>query len=168
VAKKGKTRDGKDQAAIAERRRKALEFRKAGMGYEDIAHQMGLAGPGSAHRIVKKALRATYQEPADDVRKLELERLDRLMLAWWPAAIGRGKTADGKPAVPPDGDATDRVLKIIKQRTELLGLDARTAILAARNPAPPEAEQSLVDPETARRVLGATTLGEGPQDENSG
>jgi hypothetical protein len=168
VAKSGKTRDGKDQAAIAERRRKALEFRKAGMGYEEIARQMGLAGPGSAYKVVQKALKATYQEPAEDVRKLEVERLDRLMLAWWPAATGRGKTADGKPAVPPDGDATDRVLKIMKQRAELLGLDARTAILAAKNPATPEAQQSLVDPEIARRVLGATTHGEGPQDETPG
>jgi hypothetical protein len=126
VAKTGKTRDGKIQAAIVERRKTALEYRKAGMGYQEIADRMGLAGPGSAHKIVQKALKATYQEPADEVRKLELVRLDRLMLAWWQAAIGRGKTADNKPAVPPDGDATDRVLKIMKQRAVLLGLNAPT------------------------------------------
>jgi hypothetical protein len=127
VAKTGKTRDGKDQAAIVERRKTALEYRRAGMSYPEIAVRMKLSGPGSAYRIVQKALKATYKEAADDVRKLELERLDRLMLAWWPAAIGR-KAADGKPAMPPDGDATDRVLRIMKQRAVLLGLNAPTLI----------------------------------------
>lgn len=121
MSEAGKTRDGKDQAAIADRRRRALVLRLAGASYPEIARQLGLAGPGSSYKIVQKALKATYQEPADEVRKLELERLDRLQLAIWGQATGSKDK-------PPDHQALDRVLKIQSLRMALLGIDARTTI----------------------------------------
>lgn len=117
MATKGKTKDGKNESTLAEQRRKALELRKAGAGYEDISRKLGLAGPGSAYKIVQTALKNTYREPADDVRKLELERLDRLTLALWT----RSKNGDEI--------AIDRVLKIMDRRAKLLGLDAPTKII---------------------------------------
>jgi hypothetical protein len=57
-------------------------------------------------------LTATLAEPADALRTLELERLDRLHLAIWDQAI-QGDVA-----------STDRVLSIMKRRSALLGLDA--------------------------------------------
>jgi transposase-like protein len=108
----GKTRTGKNPTLAAERRRIALELRKEGAGYQAIARQLGLHGPGSAYKIVQAALKATYREPADEVRKLELARLDRLMLALWERARAG------------EASATDRVLKIMERRSRYLGLDA--------------------------------------------
>ena len=62
-----------------EKQRKALELRKAGVGYVAIAKQLGYAGPSSSFKAVNSALKRTLQEPADEVRRLELERLDALL-----------------------------------------------------------------------------------------
>jgi hypothetical protein len=57
-------------------------------------------------------LRETLQEPADEVRQLELLRLDRYL-----SAIAE-KVDSG------DLKAIDRALKIMERRSKLLGLDA--------------------------------------------
>jgi hypothetical protein len=62
------------------------------------------------------ALKATLQEPADELRKMELERLDRLLLAVW------GQAAKGNQG------GIDRALKIMERRAKLLGLDAPTKV----------------------------------------
>ena len=62
------------------------------------------------------ALKATLQEPADELRTLELERLDRLLLGVW------GQAAKGNQG------AVDRALKIMERRARLLGLDAPTKV----------------------------------------
>lgn len=108
---KGQNKQGKSETETGERRRRALELRKAGYGYQEIADQLGISNPGNAYRIVQNALKATYREPADEVRKLELERLDRLMRAIWEQAI------EG------DGDSIDRILRLMSRRARLLGLD---------------------------------------------
>jgi hypothetical protein len=110
VGQKGKNRGGRSDAESAERRRQALELRKAGYGFEEIGRALGLSTAG-AYKVVQTALKATYREPADDVRKLELERLDRLTRGLWPRAI-QGET-----------EAIDRVLKLMTRRARLLGLD---------------------------------------------
>jgi hypothetical protein len=95
----------------AERKRRALELRRAGASYEQIADQIGYANRGGAHKAVTSALKTAVQEQADELRTLECERLDRLLLAVWKAAI--------------DGDlkAIDRALRIQEQRARLLGLN---------------------------------------------
>ena len=109
--RKDKARKEADQA---ERRRQALELRKAGATYDQIARQIGYANEGGAYKAVQAALKAVYREPADEVRKLELERLDRLTLALWTRA------KEG------EAEAIDRVLKLMDRRAKLLGLDAPT------------------------------------------
>lgn len=108
---KGKANGGKNEVELAERRRKAVEMRKAGCSYDEIAQALGFSNSGNAYHTVHKALKATYREPAEELRTLELERVDRLMRAIWPQAI-KG-----------DVDAIDRVLKIMSRRARLLGLD---------------------------------------------
>ena len=103
-------------AAAAARALQALELRKAGATYEAIARQCGYAGKGAAYNAVQRELQRTMQEPADDVRTLELLRLDDLYRAMIPKAL-RG-----------DKDSTwyvDRCLTIMERRARLLGLDAR-------------------------------------------
>jgi hypothetical protein len=106
------TRGRKNRALATERQRQALELYKAGIGYQGIADRLGYAGPSGAYKAVEAALYKTLQQPADELRGLELERLDALHAAVWPAAI-RGNLR-----------AVDRVLKIMKRRAALLGLDA--------------------------------------------
>ena len=96
----------------AARQKQALKLRLAGASYEDIATQLGYAGRGNAWRSVMAALKATLQEPADQVRILEAARLDRLLLGVWTQA------AKGNQG------AIDRAIKIMERRAKLLGLDA--------------------------------------------
>jgi hypothetical protein len=64
-----------------------------------------------AWKHTQAALQQALQEPAQEVRQIELARLDRLHMAHWPQALGGS------------ADATDRVLKIMDRRARLLGLD---------------------------------------------
>lgn len=95
-----------------EKQRQALELRKAGATYEVIARQLGYAAPVGAEHAVKAALKTLLQEPAEEVRKLELERLDALLIKMYSDAT-RGNQG-----------AVDRVLRIMERRARLLGLDA--------------------------------------------
>lgn len=98
-----------------ERQRRALELRKAGHTFQEIADQLGWKGPQGAHNAVMSALKKTLQEPADELRTLELERLDTMLNALWPAIL-RGDR--GSPR------AAEVALKIMDRRAALLGLDA--------------------------------------------
>lgn len=97
-----------------ERQARALELRKEGKGFAEIAQALGYGGPAGAYKAVTTALRKTLQEPADELRRMELERLDALHAALWPQALA-GKWL-----------AVDRVLSVMERRAKLLGLDAPT------------------------------------------
>jgi hypothetical protein len=66
----------------AERDAEACRLRSRGAGYQEICDALGFTNTGNAHRAVQRALKATMQEPAEDLRRLELDRLDRM----WRAA----------------------------------------------------------------------------------
>jgi len=91
---------------------KALELRKAGIGYQRIADSLGYKDASGAWRAVKAALKKTLQEPSDELRKLELERLDAAASAIYPS-VKQGQYG-----------AIDRWIKIMERRAKLLGLDA--------------------------------------------
>lgn len=98
-----------------ERALKALELRKKGVRYEQIAQQLGYSNRGSAHKAVMKELNLLAKEcleEASKVRDLELQRLDDLFLAAWKAI------ADGSES------AIDRALRVSESRRKLMGLDA--------------------------------------------
>jgi hypothetical protein len=122
-----------DRIAIIERQAQALEMRKAGQTFEHIAQAIGYTNGGGAYKAVERALKATLQEPADELRRLECERLDAMLRALWPSAIS-GKWL-----------AVDRCLAIMDRRAKLLGLDApiRTRIDVITNDAFSEAMASL-------------------------
>ena len=99
-----------------ERQLKALDLRIAGATYEQIAERLGYAGRAAAYRGVQAILKRREQEPADELRKMEGERLDRLQLGLWNQA------ANG------DREAIDRLLRLMKRRADLFGLDAPAKI----------------------------------------
>src|SRR5215212_3194424 len=108
----GETRGRKNRAVATNRQQQALGLHKAGVGYQVIADRLGYAGPSGAYKAVESALHKTLQQPADELRGLELERLDRMQVAIWDKATSGNLRA------------VDRVLKIMKRRAQLLGLDA--------------------------------------------
>ena len=104
-----------------ERQVKALELRKAGVSYEDIAKALGWAHKSGAFMAVRRQIAMVRREPAEALITLEAERLDKLLMSVW------------KQAVNGNFGAVDRVLKIMERRAKLLGLDAPTKI-APTNP----------------------------------
>ena len=110
-------RPGESKASIrrielAERRARALELRKAGATYDQIAQQAGYSSRANAYRDVMKAIKDITAEPAADVKTLELARLDAMLMGTW------------RPAITGNQGAIDRVIRIMDRRAKLLGLDA--------------------------------------------
>lgn len=103
----------KRRLAAARRQLEALELKIQGVSYRAIARRMGYGGPSGAHKAVLAALTRTVDEPSDELRQLELERLDKLMIFPWKLATIGG-----------DLQAVHAVLAISKRRAALLGLDA--------------------------------------------
>lgn len=86
----------------------------AGMSYYYIARELGVA-KSTAYSDVSKALKEIqerYTEDAIKIRIIEVNRIDRMVLAIWQKAI-KG-----------DLNAIDRVNRLIERKSRLLGLDA--------------------------------------------
>lgn len=105
--------DTPSKATAAEKRKQALDLRRAGWSFEDIAKAVGYANKGSAHRAVKQGIADITRESAQELLELELARLDDMFAGFYEKAR--------------DGDlfAVDRALKIIDQRARFLGLYER-------------------------------------------
>jgi hypothetical protein len=117
-----------------DRQVKALELRRMGNGYAEIARQLGI-GKSQAHRLVQDGLadaRAQISAGADDLRAEEISRLDGMLAGLWPDAR-RGSQG-----------AVDRVLKIMERRARLLGLDAPMRLAHAGDPDGPPVKAELV------------------------
>lgn len=117
-------RDGPRRAArhlrFVERQQTALELRKQGFTYKEIAKHLEVSVEG-ARKAVKKAisnLEDRISESAAEVRRLELERLDRMLIRVWQQAVPPDVN------MPPNLKAIEQVLKIMDRRSRYLGLDA--------------------------------------------
>ena len=99
------------QITATEKQRRALELRRQGTAYSDIAAELGYKGASGAHAAVRTALKKTLQEPADELRRLENTRLDAMLAALWPG-IEKG-----------DPKAIAAGVKISERRAKLNGLD---------------------------------------------
>ncbi|MFC4609735.1 hypothetical protein ACFO9E_18220 [Streptomyces maoxianensis] len=151
-------RDGHGQYTrtidVARRDAEAAELKGQGLSYQTIADRMGYASKSSAHAAVQRALKAIVEEPAENLRQLELQRLDaelvRLSVLEEAATavlsadhitISHGRvikttdpdTGEEVPLRDPNAclAAMDRLLKIEdarrkngESRRKLLGLDA--------------------------------------------
>lgn len=98
----------------AERRRVAVLRRIGGDTYEQIGELLGVSRQ-AAYKLVKGALEELKTDTAlnaEELRTLELERLEFMRRAIW-AGVVKG-----------DVQAVDRALKISKRLSELTGIDA--------------------------------------------
>lgn len=98
------------RVATAARRLRCVELAGAGKTYAQIAEEVGYAGKSSARKAVVAALAACEVDAVDDLRRLEVTRLDLLQAASWEDALAG------------DVRAVDRILRIITLRAKLLGL----------------------------------------------
>ena len=98
-----------------EKERQVLELRLQHATWGQIAERVGYASAGAAYNAYKRALVRTLQEPSEEIRQQERERLDRLAQYWFPKAFDRT-----------DIDLAERagemMLKIMDKRHKLLGL----------------------------------------------
>lgn len=95
-----------------ERRMQALELRKAGATYDQIAKTCGYTDRTYAYKAVQTCIKNLIRERSSEVVTIEIERLDAMLLSIW------SKVKDGDVA------AIDRAIKIMERRAKLLGLDA--------------------------------------------
>ena len=90
---------------------KVLELRRAGLTWQRIAEETGYADHTGAYAAYKRAIKRTMQQPADELREAELDRVDRLQLALWPKAM-KG-----------DNASINTIIRLMERRARLLGLD---------------------------------------------
>ena len=122
------------KARRLERQVKALELRRMGKGYAEIARTLGI-GRSHAHRLVMAGLQDAVDQlraQADDLRAEEISRLDGMLAGLWPDAR-RGNHG-----------AVDRVLRIMERRARLLGLDAPVKLAHGGDPDGPPVKAELV------------------------
>lgn len=95
------------------REEQILQLRIGGARYQQIADRLGIV-PSTVGRALQRGMARWQDQVADlagELVWLQLERLDRLLLALWPDA-SQGNVG-----------AIDRVLKIEERRAKLMGLD---------------------------------------------
>jgi len=74
----------KSKILAQEKKRKALELRKAGASYRMIAEQLGVYDASAARKLVISAYDEVIHEPAEEQWKLAIERLNYMLLMLWP------------------------------------------------------------------------------------
>jgi hypothetical protein len=122
----------------ADKQRRALEMKIAGATLDQIAAEVGYKSPSGAYQAIQAALKATLQPPADELRRLQFERLERLYQAAHKKAVGDGT---GEP----DWEAMDRAIKIAQRMNALFGLEVHKVRLGGDEDAPPIREEARVD-----------------------
>ena len=108
---------GKNEITRAERTGQILDLRKQGKSYRWIGRALGISG-ARVHKIVTTELdrlNAKSSESMDQIRRMELERIDDL----W--AESRSLAQSGDVA------AINACIRIMERRARLLGLDAQPA-----------------------------------------
>src|SRR5688500_3921734 len=77
----------RNRALATARRARAVELRAQGWTYQDIAQELGYANRGTVFRIVGNALASQERLAVDELRSLEVERLDALQVGIWQRAM---------------------------------------------------------------------------------
>ena len=111
-----KRRGSMSPAAIerAERERRAIEMRRDGHTFDQIADVLGYANRGAAYKAVQRGLSRWMRDGDEDVRALELARTD--------VVISRLMPSIDRP--DPDLKAVETVLRVMDYRARITGLYA--------------------------------------------
>lgn len=123
----------------AERKEKALSYRKMGYSFEAIGKLCGCSTQ-RAHAIVTEYLQeivARNNNSAEELRTLELEKLDRL-----EATLNQQMLGMGPAQIKHAHKCVELLLKVQQQRAKLLGLVVPTQVLV---PVPVGPERGRVE-----------------------
>lgn len=172
---------GKAKAKLLKRRKEkrflrnmeALDLRTKGLSYHKIAEHFDTF-PMTAKRYVDQALKSLDSDSKEDqeqVVQLETQRMDSLLEGMWEAATkgyyGYNKKGD-KIFFPPSAKHADAVMKIMKRRADMLGLDKPKTTLLGNDPEHPlieNVEAKLID--TLTRLAKNSQRGKDDQLEES-
>jgi predicted transcriptional regulator len=111
-------RNRSSRVVAAERRRKALQLRRAGATYDQIAEALEVT-PNRCRQYVREALKAIeveVNETASEIKRLELERLDNMLRIIEPKVAAAAAGGDWRPM--------QMQIRVQERRAKLLGLDA--------------------------------------------
>lgn len=109
---KGERKHSPRRIKATEKQAHAVEMAKMGATYQEIADEVGYAGPSGAFKAVETALAKTLGAPVEAYRLVEIARLDAMLMGLWTKAVA-GHLG-----------AVDRVIKIMERRARFQGLDA--------------------------------------------
>ena len=125
--KRGRQKTTPRIIARAKKTAEAIELRKSGATYAMIGAHFKISAQ-AAWDIVDVGLKAIRTEPAEQLKALELERIDHMLTSIWANAT----------AAPPDGSpaqldrttlesivaAQAATIRLMERRAKLVGLDA--------------------------------------------
>ena len=92
-----------------------LELRRAGKSYQQIADIVGLSKPEKAQALVTKAIKRVLRETAEEVRSIELSRLELLIKVLWDKALADVEKED------PDYRRFDRLKGLLESKLRWCG-----------------------------------------------
>jgi hypothetical protein len=104
-----------------DRQSQAVQLRANGATLQQIADDLGFANRAAAYKAIQSDLsrhNSTYKDDSESVREMIIYRIDEMVQTYHPLAL------DG------DQGAANLVMRLDKQRSELLGLDAPQTIEA--------------------------------------
>jgi hypothetical protein len=114
--KAGRPRGQAPKPEVLEKERQVVALRAQGMTWAQIADSVGYADASGSRDAYMRAASRVVVDDINEMRNLELQRLDNIQSAHWLNAMGG------------DVSAANLVLKVIESRRKLLGLDAPTNI----------------------------------------
>lgn len=116
---KGERKSSPRKVSATFKQSKAIELRISGWKLEDIAKEIGWADASVAYNSIMAGLKKMLQEPAEELRKMEAERLDFM----WHKLFQR-LTAEGIMPLKGLVQIVDSLLRVQARRARLFGLDA--------------------------------------------
>ena len=118
-----------NKAQLAARRLQVFELLLMGATTRQIGAQLGISHTQVQNDRDVRLKAISDEDPnTEQYRTIEANRLERLLRAMYPLAVGRPAERDDdglitRPEIDPDPAAVDRVIKIMERRAKLLGLD---------------------------------------------
>ena len=110
----GKPRPSRITPSVIEREAEVLKLRRGGLTFDLIAKELGFKHASGAHKAYVNACKRIIVADVQEIRNVEVERLDIAQSAIW-ARVLRGEI----PAI-------QALIRIMERRARLLGLDAPT------------------------------------------
>ncbi len=112
-----RTRRAERDARHAQRRREAVEARKAGLTFEEIGTRLGISDRAAA-KLYRSALKDHYRKASEEERETALLRCDGIVARWWPRLLSDDDEVADR--------ATRNLFRAMDFQAELWGLKRNT------------------------------------------